>query len=94
LMFCVVSSFLHHFFEPGFGICFSWICHGFWDGFVMEFPSFFHTDIAPVPNLANLVFEQQYCVLRSKSSFYLCKKTCFSMIVTPFFATNLCIVFL
>jgi hypothetical protein len=43
--------------------------HRFWDGLAIAFSSFLHSDIAPLPNPAKHVFEQQYGVLRSKSSF-------------------------
>ena len=45
------------------------IFHRFGDGLVIAFSSFLHSDIAPLPNLENHVFEQHYGVLHSKSSF-------------------------
>jgi hypothetical protein len=59
-----------------------------WDGFVIEFSSFLHTDISPLPNLANLVFEQQYGVLRSKPSFDPFRKTLNFMIFLILFDTS------
>jgi hypothetical protein len=48
--------------------------HRFWDGLVIAFSSFLHSDIAPLPNPAKHVFEQQYGVLRLKSSFQSSRK--------------------
>ena len=71
----VLWCFLHNFFEHGFHIEFALDVHGFWDRFVIDFSSFLHTDIAPLPKLVRPIFEQQYGVLRSKSSFDPFRKT-------------------
>jgi hypothetical protein len=80
-------------FEYRFCIDFSWIVHRLWDGIVIDFPLFLHTDIAPLPNLATLVFEQHYGVLRSKSSFYNPRKSCLFITFTAFLAISFCIDF-
>ena len=62
-----------------------WFCH--------RFSLFLQTDLAPVPSLANLVFEQHYGVLRSKSSFDPFRKTLLLMSFQIFFGINCCIDF-
>ena len=57
--------------------------HRFGNGFFIDFSSYLHKDIAPLPNLPNPVFEQRYGVPRSKSSFWPFRKTCCFLSFAP-----------
>ena len=68
---------------PGFGFTFSSIdfvsiFHRFSDGFFVVFSSFLDANLAPLPNLANPEFEQQYGVLRRNPCFWPPRFSCFS----------------
>jgi hypothetical protein len=92
--FCNCLAILAALFDYRFSIDLSLISHRLWDGIVIDFSLFLHTDIAPVPNLATVVFEQQYSVLRSKSSVCNFRKSSFFIIFTAFLANTFCIDFL
>jgi hypothetical protein len=82
---CVCSCILHVFGIDFSNMFLALLCHWFCIdvGMILHrFSSILSTNIAPLPNLANPIFEQQYCVFRPKSCFSFHKKTVFVQIFT------------
>ena len=81
-------AFWHHLFEYESCIDFISILGWILTSFSMVFWWISRSRIHLARSLAKLVFEQQYCVLRSKSRFYPFRKTWFFMIFLIFFDTG------